>query len=424
MKGRISMLRGWRWRSAMGAAVVIVSSVAWAATRFTHQDPTLPTAEVKRGEFVDHLQIRGEVKPLVSRQVNAPTGAGGDVQIVKLVKNGQMVKAGELIVQFDASNLQITLNENQSTLKQTEVQITQTRAQNRLTEEQDKTDLLSAQFDVERAKLEVSKQEILSQIDGEEAKAKLADSEQSLNQAEQKLKSDKQSDDANVRDQISKRDKAQFEVDKVRGQIAGLTVNAPGAGMVTLMTNSRAGGFFTDNAPEFKEGDKAWPGAPIAELPDFSSLRISSHIDEIDRGQLKDGQTATVRVDAVPDMEFPARVQDISTLAKMDFSNGWPPKKNFDLTLQMEKIDPRLRPGMSATIRVAVESIPNSILIPVKAAFSKEGRTVAYVFHGGKFEERTIEVSQRSSEEAVVTRGLASGERVALQDPTLVAGKS
>lgn len=424
MSNQFKYGRGWRLWGLIAAAVIVVSSVTWGAARFKQQANTLPTAEVTRGEFVDHLQIRGEVNPLVSRQVNAPATAGGDVQIIKLVKNGEQVNTGDLIVQFDASNLQITLNGNLSALKQADDQIAQTRAQSRLTEEQDKTDLLKAQYDVERAKLEVSKQEIVSEIDGEEAKAKLADTEQLLHQAEQKLKSDKESDEANIRDQIGKRDKAQFEVDKVQRQVAALTVNAPAAGMVTLMPNRRAGGFFSDNAPEFKEGDKAWPGAPIAELPELSTLRITSHIDEIDRGRVQDNQDATVRVDAVPDKEFPARVVEISTLAKMDFTNGWPPKKNFDLTLKLERIDPRLRPGMSASVRVAVERIPNSILIPIKAAFSKEGRTVAYVLHGANFEERTIEVSRRSADEAVVTRGLAPGERIATQDPTIKGGTS
>lgn len=424
MPTQLKFWRGWRPWGGIAAAVIVISSVTWGVVRLAHQAPILPTAEVKRGEFVDHLQVRGEVKPLVSKQVNAPTMAGGDVQIIKLVKNGQQVKAGDLIVQFDASNLQITLNEDLSTLKQAEDQVTQTRAQGRLTEEQDKTDLQKATYDVERAKLEVSKQEIVSEIQGEEAQAALADAEQLLRQAEQKLKSDKQSDQANVQDQLGKRDKAQFEVNKVEMQIASLTIKAPTSGMVTLMQNRRAGGFFTNNAPEFKEGDKVWPGAPIAELPDLSTLRIAAHIDEIDRGRLQAGQVATVRVDAVPDKDFPSRVTDISTLASMDFSNGWPPKKNFDLTLQLEQIDPRMRPGMSATVRVAVENIPNSILIPVKAAFSKEGRTVAYVLHGDKFEERTIEVSRRSAEDAVVTKGLDVGERVALQDPTVKEGSS
>ena len=95
------------------------------------------------------------------------------------------------------------------------------------TEEQDQTDLLKARYDVERAKLEVSKQEIVSAIEGEEAKAKLADAEQSLRQAEAKLKSDRSGAEADVQGKMQKRDKASYDVQQSEQQIAALTVNAP-----------------------------------------------------------------------------------------------------------------------------------------------------------------------------------------------------
>lgn len=419
MAGKLKTLRGRRSWWLISGAVVLVSSLAWGAVRYARQGTSVPTAVVKVGEFVDHLQMRGELKPLVSKVVTAPFNAGSDVQIVKLVKNGDQVKVGDLIVQFDVSTLQRTLDERRSALKQAEDVIVQTRAQGRLTEEQDQTDLLKARYDVERAKLEVSKQEIVSVIEGEEAKEKLADAEQSLRQIEAKLKSDKSGSEADVHGSVEKHDKALYDVQQAERQIAALTVNAPAAGMVTLMPNWRAGGFFSDNPPEFKEGDRAWPGAAIAELPDLSSLRVTAHIDEIDRGRLKAGQPVSIRVDAVPDKELSGHVAEISALAKLDFSSGWPPKKNFDLIVRLDQTDARLRPGMSSTIRVAVERLPNSILIPVRAAFSKQGRIVAYVLHGSSFEERVIEVARRSTEEVVVAQGLKSNERVALKDPTV-----
>ncbi|MBI3403882.1 MAG: hypothetical protein HY046_00290, partial [Acidobacteria bacterium] len=113
-----------------------------------------------------------------------------------------------------------------------------------------------------------------------------------------------------------------------------------------------------------------------------------------------------------------ASVADISALAKLDFS-GWPPAKNFDLILQLDQVDPRLRPGMSATARVAAERLKNSLLIPAEAAFQKDGRSVVYVLNGSRFEERPILISRRSTTQILVATGVKSGERVALKDPTL-----
>jgi cobalt-zinc-cadmium efflux system membrane fusion protein len=122
-------------------------------------------------------------------------------------------------------------------------------------------------------------------------------------------------------------------------------------------------------------------------------------------------------VDAVPDKEFTGRISEISALAKVDFSGGWPPKKNFGMTLLLAQSDSRLRPGMSATARVAVERMPGSILIPAQAAFHKGLRTVAYVLNRSEFQERSIEVARRGGSDVAATSGLKPGERVALKDP-------
>jgi multidrug efflux pump subunit AcrA (membrane-fusion protein) len=73
---------------------------------------------------------------------------------------------------------------------------------------------------------------------------------------------------------------------------------------------------------------------------------------------------------------------------------------------------------MNATARIAVDKIPNTIVIPSEAVFQKSGETVAYVLRGSKFDERAIELGKRGESQLVVTAGLQPGDRVALQDPT------
>ena len=73
---------------------------------------------------------------------------------------------------------------------------------------------------------------------------------------------------------------------------------------------------------------------------------------------------------------------------------------------------------MSATARVAVERLANSVLIPAEASFQKFGQNVAYVLRGSKFLERVIQVGRRGDGQLLVTSGLNPGERVALRDPT------
>ena len=401
--------------------LVVVSGVAFGAARFSRAVPATPTATAQRGEFVVTVQFHGRVIAEKSVQLKAPS-ITGDIQIVKLARTGTAVKKGDVVAQFDTSKLVDTLNSRRSDMKQAEAEIEQERAKARLLDEQDRTDLLQARYDVERAKLDVSQQEILSQIEGAEKKLALADAEQKLREVETRLKSDQVSSQATINGKVQTRDKALADVTRAEHDIASMTLHAPVPGVVTLFPNWRAGGVFSDNPPEFRPGDRAWNGAVIAELPDFATLQLSTRIDEVDRGSIKLDQKATIRVDAVPDREFQAHIAQISALAKTEFST-WPPPRNFDVTMQLDTQDPRLRPGMNGTGRIAVNRIPGSILVPAGAIFSKSGTTVVYILSGAKFVPRAVVVGPRNDEQATIASGLAAGEKVALKDPTLVAEK-
>jgi HlyD family secretion protein len=375
-----------------------------------------PTAAVQRGEWIDHVELRGEVKALKTVTLTAPPGVG-ELQILKLAPSGSVVKAGEVVAQFDVTKSTRTLEEEQAGLKQAQAEIERVRAQGRLQSEQDETNLLKGGFDVERWRLETGRQEILSQIQGEKTQLSLADSRYRYLELEAKLHSGEAGQRAEVQRAEHKRAKSSFEVDRVQRSIEAMVLRAPIDGMVTRLPNGRARQGFMGEAPEFREGDRAWAGAPIAELPDLSSVRVASRVDEIDRGRVRLGQEATVRVDAVPDRDFPARVAQVSPLAKLDMS-GWPPTKNFDVVLELVGTDPRLRPGMSATGRVTAARHPDMLLVPAEACFSKGGRTVVYVRRGFRFQEVPVVVARRSRRQVALEKGLEAGDQVALRDPT------
>src|SRR5262245_15160850 len=121
-----------RPRNAFAALAVIVLAAAGAlaATR-RGGVPDLPPSRVTRGEFVDTLEIRGEIKPLKSIVLSSPMQSG-ELQILKLAKSGTMVKPGDIVVQFDPSTLERTIQEKQSELKQADAEIEQTQAQSRI----------------------------------------------------------------------------------------------------------------------------------------------------------------------------------------------------------------------------------------------------------------------------------------------------
>jgi multidrug efflux pump subunit AcrA (membrane-fusion protein) len=168
------------------------------------------------------------------------------------------------------------------------------------------------------------------------------------------------------------------------------------------------------NAKPFKVGDQVWPGAAVAELPDLATLEMEGKIEEIDRAQIRAGQEARVRLDALPEVLLPAKLEQLSPMTVADW--GWPPTRTFRGFAKLEKIEPRLRPGMNGALDVIVDRIPNAISVPVKALHTVQGRPVVYVPDRRGYRTVEVEVLARNPDEAAV-KGIGQGARVALAEP-------
>ena len=405
----------WVRRKASVLVVIVLLGCGGVlgAVRYSNRSPEISTFEVKRGEFVDTIEFRGEVKAMKSVTISAPAEAG-DLQIVKIAADGTQVKEGDTVVEFDKTKTEQDLAQFRSTLKSAQAEIEQARAAARLTEEEDLTAVMKARFDVETAKLDASKQEIVSKIEGAEADLKVADAKQKLHEVEEKLKADRAVNKATIESKTDASKKAAYDVQREERALTKMTLRAPTAGMISLIPVWRPGG-----ESAFKPGDRAWAGAPLAELPDIATLRVSARADEIERGRLALKETVNAQLDAIPDRQFTGGIERISTIASMDFSAGWPIPRNFDLEIALDQTDARLKPGMTAQLTVVLDRIPDALTIPVDASFQKSGQTVAYVWKGSKFEEQVIEVGRRSRDRILVAKGLHPGDRVALKDPTV-----
>jgi multidrug efflux pump subunit AcrA (membrane-fusion protein) len=99
-------------------------------------------------------------------------------------------------------------------------------------------------------------------------------------------------------------------------------------------------------------------------------------------------------------------------------------EKTFPARATLQNVDPRLRPGMSATAEVIIESEPDRLLIPVKASFMHNGKPAVYVQKGQNFVIREIEVGKRNDSDIVVLKGLKEGEQVTLENPIEAAKKA
>ena len=281
----------------------------------------------------------------------------GELQILKLAKNGTMVKPGDVVVQFDPSTLQRTIQEKQPELKQADAEIEQAQAQTRIAKEQNATAAMKTDTTSSARSWTLVRETLSPASTTNRRNLRWPTRSSAERELQVKIKSDQTGAEADVSAKRRKREKALFDLRRAEQGLQNLQLRAPAAGMVNILPNFRSGSMF-GGQQEFQEGDRAWPGAAILELPDLSSVHLEARLDESDRGRLQRQQDATVRIEALPGTDFKARLDSISVLAKVDFTSGWPPAKNFDLNLVFVDVDARMRPGMTAVARIATERIP------------------------------------------------------------------
>jgi HlyD family secretion protein len=404
----------WMRRKSLVVTLTVLAGcgVVLGAVRLRRKTPTVATFEVKRSEFLDSDQFQGEVKALKSVTISAPAEAG-ELQIIKIASDGTVVKAGDVVVEFDRTKTEQDLAQDRSSLKSAEASIDQARAQARLTEEEGKTAVLKARYAVEAAKLEANKQEILSNIEGEEKKLALADAQQKLREAEMKQRSDEALDLATIESTVQASEKAKYDVNRAERALAQMSLRAPSAGTITILEH-----WAGMNMAPYRTGDRTWPGAAIAELPDASTLRIVARVDETERGRLALKQPVTVQLNSIPDRQFTGHIEEISAIASPDFSGGWPITRNFILEVVLDQTDSRFKPGITGQVTVVLDRVPNALAVPTQALFEKSGREVVYVWQRSEFAERDVQVGRRSGDKVLIAKGLRGGEQVALSDPT------
>jgi multidrug efflux pump subunit AcrA (membrane-fusion protein) len=385
--------------------------------RGVQEQEDLPSAPARKGDFSAIVRCRGELKARRSRQVVAPKNVP-ELRILWLAEQGSNVKEGDVVFRFDPSSARQQLQEKEAALQQAQAALDQAVAVNRIGVEQDKLEVASASYQVERARLEASKAEIVSKLQGEESRVDLGVAENKLDVQRAAANLNRASNNAKIASLTRARDKALDEVKLTQYRLEQMEVRAPGSGMFHLLPNTSQGWM---NAKPFKVGDQAWPGGALAEIPDLQTLEMEAKVEEIDRGRINVNQEVRIRIDALPETTFPGTLVQLSPMTVMGWE--WPPTRTFRGFAQIAKADDRLRPAMNGSMDVVIDRIPNAIIIPSKAVFAENGKPVVWVIESGRAPRvAPVEILARNPDEVAV-RGIPESTRVALVEPD-TKGKS
>ena len=405
-KGRSTWLR-------IALTVLLMAAAAFGWKKYAHAETVadVPTAPVRQGEFAVIIRCRGALTARRSVQLTAPVGVP-DLQIVWLAPTGSEVKEGEPVIRFDQSKFQQEVVEKRVALRQAQATLDQGAAQAHMRAEQDKVDVSSTRYQMERARLEASKQAIVSASEGKKSAIDLSIAEEIVSLQDSATNLHAKSDEAKTASARRLRDEAKAELERALARLRLMELKSPLNGVVNYAANRSQGWM---NAQPYKAGDHVASGATIAEIPDLSTLEMESKVEETDRGLIAENDSVLVHVDALPEKVFNATLMAISPLTEQSYDE-WPPVSTFRAFARISRADPRLRPGMNAAADIVRTKLPNAIIIPAKAIFTSQGQPVVYVKSEGRYQRTTIKVMARNPDEVAVD-GVRPGALVALVDP-------
>jgi multidrug efflux pump subunit AcrA (membrane-fusion protein) len=401
------------------AVVALGAAIARALPSLPERGPSVPTAQVSNAPLKLTVHATGELRAGRTTTLVAPP-VGGALRIVEALQTGASVKAGDVVVAFDPSDQQYALAQARSELEEAQQEVAKMKADAAVQTAQDEVALLTARFDVRRGELDALGNEFIAPITAKKNVLSLEEARRRLAQVQEDVKSRAATNQASLAVAEEKRTKASLAIQRAQQMIDGLVLRAPFDGVVALKENRDATGgvfFWGMVLPEYRAGDQVWPGRPVADVIEAGRMELRARIDENDRGNLTEGQAATVHVDAWPGRAFAARVGALSGLAnRPSFFDAASVTRQFDVTFQFDEPDARLKAGSSARVVIEGTELTGVTHVPRQAVFAKNGKNHVFLKTGDRFEEREVKVTQRT-ESRVVIEGVPEHAEIALIDP-------
>ena len=410
MSARGKRIRFW---ATLVIVLLVVSGAGAGVYRFSQVQAsvTFPVAQARQADFLVIIRCRGELRAHRSVAIYTPIVPG--LRIAWMAPSGENVNEGDSIIRFDSSQSQQQLAQKEAQLRQAEAALDQWVAQSRITVEQDKSDLSDAKFAVERARLQVTRMQLKSQIDGDEAKVDLGLTDQKLKVEEATIALHGVADQSKLASLTRLRDQAKTDVEVTKSRISQMELKAPITGFLSFNMNYSGAMSMSDVKP-YKIGDNVYSGMNLGEIPDLNTLELEGKIEETDRGRIALKQDVIVRIDSLPELTLQAKVNQISPLAEVSYTE-YPYTRSFRASASVLHPDPRLRPGMNGGMDIVISRIPKAISIPAKALFTRAGKPIVYLAGRNGYKPVEVKVEARNPDEVAIS-GIAAGSTIALVD--------
>lgn len=384
---------------AVGAAMVIIVATMGlylidqgSGRTLVIENNRVVISLVKEGLFEDFIPIRARVTP--RKTVFLDMIEGGQVS-EKLVEDGAMVKAGELLVILNNTALQLEVTRNEAmvteqlnNMRTIELQL----EQNRLLH---KRNLVELNYQIKRLGRQVGR---LSNLDnaGVVIKSQLEDARDELEYFENRRAVTLESQETDARMQETQlaflqKSGAQLEQSLVlaRKSLDALNVRAPVSGKLSGL--------------DVEVGQSIKRGGRLGQIDDPDSFKLRSSIDEFYLSRVDLGQRASFEKDG--------------ERYELTISKIYPRVNNgqFEIDLLFNSDEPQgIRRGQTIQAKLTIGDSSSAILIPNGAFYQDTGGHWMFVVSadGSEAVKRSVRLGRRNSRSIEVLDGLEVGEEV------------
>lgn len=372
-----------------------------------HPADGLPTVRAERGTLPLVSVESGEIQAVHSQHVRPPSEWDSDLIVVAMVPEGTIVRQGDEVMRLDASALERRLAETTDQIATLEMQRTGIVANQRSRQQALANAVSTATLSREQAELQRQKLTFESRSRQQDAQLALDRAAVALGEATAKLAAQAVLDSLELAKADLELGAARTELAGLRGRIAAMSLRAPLAGMVVYRgrEDSEARGV------KPRVGDVIQPWQPLFEIPDLDTMQVEFPLHEADRPGFRPGQAITVRLEAYPESVFNGRIDEIAVLATEVEKESR--ARAFVARGRIAPADPRLRPGMTAVVEVALAAPADTVLVPRGAVAEQEGATV--VFPAATWPRpRPVRLGDLSALAVAVVEGLEAGTELVL----------
>ncbi|CUU11137.1 HlyD family secretion protein [Armatimonadetes bacterium GBS] len=244
-----------------------------------------------------------------------------------------------------------------------------------------------------RAQVELVKQAL------EEARSQYRQAQVALEQARANLRQIRLRE-ADIAAAKAQRARADAQLYNAKVQLDSTTITAPLSGVVIARFVER-GTIVPPGTSLFSQGNT------LLQIADTSRMYVEVSVDEADIGNVKIGQPVTIRIDAYPREKFRGKVSRIDPQAVVEQN-----VTVVKVRVEIEKPDPRLKPGLNASCEFLVARKEDVLAVPNEAVNESPEGAYVEVMVNGRPQRRAVKVGVQGNEKTEIIDGLREGEVV------------